>query len=286
MNFVRAMRALGALLLLGQASLASANANWLTVNHVSLRYELSGSGADTVVLMQESGKPLEIWDEILPSLLTPDRRVLRYDPRGVGLSEKFRTSTTMQDQVDDLRALMDALELRQPVVFLSGAFGGSVALQFAAQYPERVKGIVVTSPSALLEARPPRPRIDPVADPAGARAADERALKVTYPEPFRANEERWVKYQGMHASVDPDSEMLIEKLINTTAFADVLPRVQCPVLLIATKQFVRPVESVKALADALPEGRFAVIDTGHVASFQSPELVTPLFQAFMTELGL
>jgi pimeloyl-ACP methyl ester carboxylesterase len=286
MNLVRAIRVLAALWLLGSAGLAAASPEWVTVNHLSLRYELSGSGADTVVLMQESGKPLEIWDEILPSLSTPNRRVLRYDPRGVGLSEKFRKPTTMQDQVDDLRALMDALELRQPVVFLSGAFGGSVALQFAAQYPERVKGIAVTSPSALLEARPARPRIDPAVDPAGARAADERALKVTYPEPFRANEERWVKYQGMHASVDPDSEMLIEKLINTTAFADVLPKVQCPVLLIATTQFVRPVDSVKALAEALPKGRFAVLDTGHVASFQSPELVTPLFQAFMTELGL
>jgi len=259
---------------------------WAKVNGVTLRYELSGKGSDTVVLLQESGVPLEIWDEILPTLQAPNRTFLRYDLRGFGLSEKFRGPVTMQDEVNDLRALLDALELRKPVVMLSGALGGSIALQFAAQFPDRVKGVVVTSPSAVLAAKPPRARVNAAADPAAARAADERTLKVTYPVEFRANAERWNKYLGMYYANDPDSEIATEALINTTAFAGVLPKIQCPTLLVATTKFVRPVGEVRELATKIPKGRFVALETGHFASYQSPELTAPVFLQFMKELRL
>lgn len=266
------------------ASARAAVPDWATVNHVSLRYQLNGQGQDTVVFLQESGVPLEIWDEILPSLEAGHRTMVRYDPRGVGLSEKFRTPVSMQDEVEDLRALLAALQVREPVVLISGALGGSIALSFAATYPEKVRGVVVTSPSALLVAREPRPVINPAVDPAGARAAAERTANAVYPPALRGNTQRWEKYLGMAQAEDPDSQMLTDRLINTTPFADVLPRIRCPTLLVATSLFVRPVESVKELADKIPQGRFLVLKTGHLASLQSPELVTPVLLKFLRDV--
>jgi 3-oxoadipate enol-lactonase len=258
---------------------------WVTVNHVSLRYQLSGNGPDTVVLLQESGLPLEAWDEILPALQARHRTILRYDLRGFGLSEKIRTPVTMADEVEDLHALLSELKLREPVVLIGGALGGSIALAFAAAHPDNVRAVVVTSPSALLVAREPRPWINPAVDPAGARAAAERTLNVVYPPELRGNVDRWQRYLGMVGANDPDSEMLTEKLINTTAFADVLPRIRCPALLVATAKFVRPIASVRELAQRIPRGRFMVLQTGHLAALQSPERVAPVLTHFLGEVG-
>ena len=60
--------------------------NFIEVNGTALRYELSGAGAITLVLIHEMGGTLESWDFVLP-MLSPKRRVLRYDTRGAGLSE-------------------------------------------------------------------------------------------------------------------------------------------------------------------------------------------------------
>ena len=42
--------------------------NWIEVNGTSLRYELSGSGKATLVLMHEMGGTLDSWDQVLPAL--------------------------------------------------------------------------------------------------------------------------------------------------------------------------------------------------------------------------
>ena len=63
--------------------------DWIEVNGAALRYDLQGQGASTLVLIHEMGGTLESWNDVLPPL-TLRRRVLRYDTRGAGLSEKVR----------------------------------------------------------------------------------------------------------------------------------------------------------------------------------------------------
>ncbi len=260
---------------------ASEGSQWLVREQTSLRYRIDGDGPKTVVLLQESAVPLEVWDEILPLLADPRYSFLRYDPRGVGLSEKIRFPASMDEYVDDLHALLAAQQVTSPVVLIGGAFGGSIALQFAARYPEQVAAVAVTSPSAMLEPRQPRARINPIDDPAGAQAMEERTWNVVYPVELRADERRWHRYVGMASAVDFESDVLTERLINLTPFAEVLPRIQCPTLYVATTLFPRPVDSVRVLADVTPKGEFVEVRTGHLASYQSPELIAPILSDFL-----
>src|SRR5262245_66315683 len=85
---------------------------WIEANGVSLRYELSGSGRDILVMVHEVGGCIESWDDALPAF-QPHFRVLRYDQRGFGLSEKAR-AITMDGIVDGLAALLDTLPLTGP----------------------------------------------------------------------------------------------------------------------------------------------------------------------------
>ncbi len=80
---------------------------WIESNGASLRYELSGSGSETVVMVHEAGGCLESFDETLPAF-EKDYRVLRYDQRGFGFSEKVLELDFAQ-VVADLAGLLDAL---------------------------------------------------------------------------------------------------------------------------------------------------------------------------------
>src|ERR1700738_2493334 len=104
-----------------------ADMQFIDVNGAALRCELSGSGASTVVLVHEMGGTLESWDGVAPKLAAR-RRVLRYDTRGAGLSEKVRGALTFDTMADDLVALLDALAIAGKVAIAGVAVGGGIAL--------------------------------------------------------------------------------------------------------------------------------------------------------------
>ncbi|MBU6499173.1 MAG: hypothetical protein KGQ40_11660, partial [Rhodospirillales bacterium] len=64
-----------------------ARTDWIDLGDIALRFRLEGRGSSVLVLVHEMGGTLESWDHVLPALL-PGRRVLRYDTRGAGQSEK------------------------------------------------------------------------------------------------------------------------------------------------------------------------------------------------------
>src|SRR5882724_13223350 len=131
--------------------------NWIEANGASLRYDLSGSGSETVLLIHEVGGCIESWDDALPAF-QGRFRVLRYDQRGFGMSEKTR-AISMDGIVADLVALLDALRIAGPVHLAGCAMGAAIALAFAGRYPARVGRIAVASPATWANA-----------DPAAARA--------------------------------------------------------------------------------------------------------------------
>src|SRR5712672_2932605 len=113
---------------------------------VGLRCELSGGGDRTLVLVHEMGGSLESWDDVAPRF-AKSRRVLRYDTRGAGLSQKVRGELTLDTMADDIAALLDNLGIAGKVALAGIAVGGAIAHHFAARYPERASAVAVGSPA-------------------------------------------------------------------------------------------------------------------------------------------
>jgi 3-oxoadipate enol-lactonase len=85
---------------------------FVELNGAALRYELLGNGERTLVLVHEMGGSLESWDDIAPRF-AESRRVLRYDSRGAGLSQKVRGELHIDTMADDIAALLDQRDRRQ-----------------------------------------------------------------------------------------------------------------------------------------------------------------------------
>ena len=75
-------------------------------------------------------------------------RVLMYDMRAHGNSDQPESGYTVETFVEDLAALLDALEINGPVYLVGNSFGGTVAYGFAESHPDRVAGV------AAIESEP------------------------------------------------------------------------------------------------------------------------------------
>ena len=124
---------------------------WIDVNGVSLRYELAGTGAKNIVLGHEMGGSLETWDDMFPAL-AERWRVLRYDTREAGFSEKTGRVPVIGTMVDDIAALLDALEISSSVAIVGCAVGAAIAMHFAARHPQRSAALMAMSPATGVAA--------------------------------------------------------------------------------------------------------------------------------------
>ncbi|MEO3747651.1 alpha/beta hydrolase [Plantactinospora sp. B5E13] len=111
------------------------------------------TAAPTVVLIHGlASDSLASWYFTLAKPLADSgRRVVMYDLRGHGHSERPPTGYTLGDLVDDLAALLAALDIAGPVHLFGNSFGGTIAYAYAARHPDRVAGIVA------VESAPPTP---------------------------------------------------------------------------------------------------------------------------------
>jgi 3-oxoadipate enol-lactonase len=260
--------------------------SFIEIDGVGLRYELTGTGARTIVLVHEMGGSLESWDEVASSLAS-GRRVLRYDTRGAGLSSKVRGSLSIDTMVDDLAALLDTLGIVDRVALAGIAVGGAIALQAAARLPHRVSAAVVGSPATGIPAdRRPAvlARVDRI-ESAGMTSAVDDAMANGYAPELRQDEKRFAAFRARWLGNDPGSYAAIYRMLAGMSLQDELAGIGCPVLVIGgSLDRVRPPALAESVARSIPQARYKVLRTGHYMSVATPELVAAAIGDFLDEI--
>ncbi len=246
---------------------------WITANGASLRYDLTGSGADTLVLIHEAGGCMESYDEVLPAL-QQHFRVLRFDQRGFGFSEKMK-SITYDTVIADIAGLLDALGITEPVCMASCAMGCDFIVGFAAAHPEHVKRIALASPTIGQRegnAASSQARADLVVRE-GMRASMETSHARSWPPVIRErNLERFARYQARWVCNDPESFAAQGRMMSTIDLTPLYPRVKAKTLAIGDRHdSQRLPELAKKVAAAVPDGIYVEVDSGHFFALQSPE---------------
>jgi pimeloyl-ACP methyl ester carboxylesterase len=103
-----------------------------------------GRGERTVVFLHGLViDNLSSWYFSVAAPLSRHAQVLLYDLRGHGKSDQPPTGYGLGDMVADLVAILDALDLRDPVTLVGNSFGGMLALAFARDHPVRVRDLVL-----------------------------------------------------------------------------------------------------------------------------------------------
>ncbi|HLI99995.1 MAG TPA: alpha/beta hydrolase [Bradyrhizobium sp.] len=257
--------------------------DFIEVNGVALRYELSGKGERILVLVHEMGGSLESWDEIVPRF-SPSRRVLRYDTRGAGLSQKVRGELSFNTMAADIAALLDTLGLKGKVALAGIAVGGAIALQFAAQYPERASAVIVGSPATGIA---PDRRVAALErlvqiEAKGIAFAVDNAMLNGYAPELRGDLKRYERFRSRWLGNDPASYAAIWRMLAGADMRAELGRIICPALVIGgSLDRVRPPPLVKKVVDAIPGARYVEVRTGHYMAVQTPDLIADCIDEFL-----
>ncbi|MCU0409540.1 MAG: alpha/beta hydrolase, partial [Bacteroidales bacterium] len=123
--------------LTAEAGTPNADSGFITVEGGKLFYEIAGSGRN-IVLLHDGMVNREIWDEQF-SVLAQNYRVIRYDRRGYG---KSTDPELKYSHIEDLHQVFMQLKINEAVVFGMSS-GGGLAIDFALQYPDNVRGLVL-----------------------------------------------------------------------------------------------------------------------------------------------
>jgi 3-oxoadipate enol-lactonase len=260
--------------------------HFIELDRIALRYELSGKGDRTLVLVHEMGGSLESWDEIVPQL-AGSRRILRYDTRGAGLSQKARGELSLGAMAADIAALLDALGIAGKVALAGVAVGGAIALQFAAQYPERASAVVVGSPATGIAPARRVAALERLAkiEAGGMAFAVEDAMLNGYAPELRGDIKRFEQFRARWLGNDPASYATIWRMLANADMQETLSKIRCPTLVIGgSLDRVRPPPMAEEVAKAVPGARYIEVRTGHYMAVQTPDLIADCIDGFLKEV--
>jgi class 3 adenylate cyclase/pimeloyl-ACP methyl ester carboxylesterase len=200
-------------------------------------------------------------------------QVIRFDARGLGLSERSDSERTLDAHLRDLGAVVDRMRLERFAIFAS-SYAGPMGLRFAALHPERVTrlilwcthafhgDVVAKLPAQLNQQRQAVNQLAGVDRELYIRTYLHRAVGWT--EGDIAN--RFVEVAKQ--SIDPDH--FFENLANHVAFdaREDLAGVRCPALVMHRPAFVGShVDVAKGLAARIPTARLLLLEGDSVVPF-------------------
>ncbi|MGH9200275.1 MAG: alpha/beta fold hydrolase [Vicinamibacterales bacterium] len=239
---------------------------------MKLHYELSGRGSTSLILIHELGGSLGSWDEVVANF-NDDLRILRYDLRGAGESERASDPFTMEDQSTDLEVLIDETRLPPPYLIVGAAAGAAVAVIYAAHHPIAVKGLILCAPALSVTADRRRYLMErsELAARDGMRAIVDQTLEQSFPRLVIHDQARFQRYRERFLKTDPASYGLANRALAESTADRWASAVTCSCLLLAgTHDTLRPLDHVRVVAASFPNAQVEALDSAHIMSQQAP----------------
>jgi class 3 adenylate cyclase len=185
-------------------------------------------------------------------------RLVRFDRRGTGLSDPLEGMPTLEQQMDDLRAVMDAIGLERAALF--GASDIGLSAMYAATHPDEVSALVLVGASPAASLALTGGRLEQVLDIIENGWGEGRMLPIFAPSHVgdRRFEEWWARYE--RACTSPATARKIIQLNLETDLRGVLPAIRVPTLVLhRTGDQLIPVELGREAAALIPGARFVEI---------------------------
>ena len=263
----------------------------MTVDGAYIAYQDVGQGPHTLVLIHGWWSHLELsWEE--PSYarfmdrLSRKLRVLVFDKRGTGMSDRFTEPPHLEARMDDVRAVMDAAGVERAALLGWGTGGPQLGCMFAATYPERTVALC----------------IDPNVHEAWVVSATEEELEheiqqmtATWgdeDEPLSGYDEAptdlaYVRMEARAArfSATPGGAAALTRMWFKTDVRDVLPTIRVPTLVFHKDRGWSNPESAARAAALIPGARIAAVGGSESVIFvEDPEPLVSAIEAFLAAI--
>jgi class 3 adenylate cyclase len=234
--------------------------HYAQAGETSIAYQTLGDGPCDLVVITGPASHLEImWEE--PATARTFRRMaefarlIMFDRRGTGLSDSLSGFPTLEQQVDDLHAVLDAVGSERTAVIGGGDLGLSAL--FAATYPKMVSSLIVCGVAAdgqhWLDGTARADVLEAISSSWG-----DGALVSLY-APSKASDPDFVEWWGrlQRSALSPGMARRLMQMSTQTSLRDILPTIQAPTLVChASGDRVVPARYGREVAELIPGARF------------------------------
>ncbi len=243
----------------------------VTINGVNIYYEVHGKGEPLILLHHGMGS-VRMWEKLLPGFVA-GYKVISYDRRGFGNSGKedfreyYRSEQYTPNSVYELSTLIEYLGIKNKVYLLCQCEGGVIGFHYAAQNPDKVKAIAISSTMCCSKGKTSQPI-----------QSSESKKRPSFEEAEPEFRDKVIHWQGETYAPELFS-LFVEGGgaygIGAEPFdlRDTLKNVQCPALVLyPDRSRLFDVEQAVLMYRALPEGELAVLPLcGHNTYSLQPE---------------
>lgn len=262
----------------------------VTADHQLVKYgnvqiDVMRQGQGPVIVMLPSlGRSVRDYDQVAERLVADGFRVLRPEPRGIGLSKGPMENLSVHDFAKDVAAVIEH-ENKGPVVVVGHAWGNFAARQLAADRPDLVRGVVVAAASAGKvppgsNEKPIGPDMRKAIDgPSDMKLPEAQRLDYLRKAFFAPGHDPRVWLTGWHA----ETHEAESHARNTTPVDDYFAAGTAPILdLQAENDAVAPRRFSQVLKNMLGDRVTVVVipNAGHALAPEQPQAMADAIAAF------
>jgi len=250
---------------------------YVQANGINIYYESQGEG-EPLLLIAGLGATHELWELQVPSFARW-YRVVTFDNRGAGDSDKPQEPYSIALFADDTAALMDALGIERAHVY-GQSMGGIIAQEFALRHPQRVRCLVLGcttfgGPNSVLPSPEAAAVLSGMPNLPEEQAVD-RVLEVFYSRRYRREHaeearQRIQNYFPLRTPPDAYARQLMACL--TFDAYERLPQIAAPTLVInGVEDVLLPAENSRIMAQRIPGAELVLFpEAGHLYFHEVPE---------------
>jgi pimeloyl-ACP methyl ester carboxylesterase len=261
---------------------------------VHIAYQVVGDGPRDLVLVPGWISNIEVfWEE--PSVarfferLASFARLILFDKRGTGLSDRVSDMPNLETRMDDVRAVMDAAGSERAAL-MGYSEGGPLCALFAATYPERAMALIALGSYARLKAAPEYPTVRPAAMNEAWIAECERdwgsPVGLDLRGPTIANDPQmrqwWARFLRMSAS--PAAAIALIRMNYEIDIRHLLPVIRVPTLIVhSVGDAAIPVAAGRYLAERIAGAKYVELPgVDHLPWGQDADAIVEAVEEFLT----
>jgi len=257
-------------------------------------YEIHGEGEPFILIMGLGGDHFR-WFRILP-LLSENFKIVTFDNRGVGKTDKPDIPYTMEIMSHDIAGLMDAVGIEKAHVF-GISLGGMIAQNFALLHPHKIISLMLGCTFCGGKHTVSSGSNGPgVLDPSliETMLPEERAVEMLpalYSQDFIDNNQDFVDIQIEYAKNNPPDPVGYRRQLGAAGTHDTydrLPEIKLPTMVIAgSADVLIPVENSRIIASRIPDSELVILEgMGHGFYTEANEETARILTYFMKKHSL
>ena len=261
-----------------------------TIDDAYIAYQDFGEGPVTLVVIHGWITHVEVlWEQPrcarFMRRLAEWMRVLQFDKRGTGMSDRFARPPDLEARMDDVRAVMDTAGVERAALFGWGDGGPPLAAFFAAAHPERTVALCIDPHIHLRRAH------DYPFEVAEEEFEEWLSHLTTiwgdevpiFDDPPDAEYVRWEAKMSRYGAT-PGSMLALSRMWFETDVRDILPTIRVPTLVLSTDASWAGAEPAAYVAERIPGARIASITGRDPFVDDDPEPFVSAIESFLASI--